>query len=311
LIMNPANVLIFVFGLFLLWVGAEFLVRSGARLALRLGVSSALVGLIVIAYGTSLPELVVGVIAAVQKRGLIVYGDVVGTNILNLSFVLGLAAFVGVVTVKKEISRFQLPFLAVITALLIILSVDEVLSYLDALVFLVIMMFYLWFTVQFGVRNRAEQDVGELRGSSIPLLIALIVIGFAVLLLGAHLMVSSAVRIAHALGVSDRLIALTIVAMGTSLPEAATAIVAAIRRQAALGLGGLVGSNIFNTLLILGISGIITPIKLETKGLLLDYSALGVFTLSAMLFGFSGKIGRSTGILMMFGYIVYVAILIL
>ncbi|HDH96226.1 MAG TPA: sodium:calcium antiporter, partial [Proteobacteria bacterium] len=250
--MDIASVAAFILGLALLWTGAELLVHFGVKLAVRLGISSALVGLIVIAYGTSLPELVVGVIAAVQKRGLIVYGDVVGTNIVNLSFVLGLAAIVGVVTVKREIARFQLPFLAAITALLIMLSMDGVLSRLDALAFLVAMGLYLYLTIRSEAQSELEGDIAISGGASLPLLVISIAAGFVILILGARLMVDSAVLIARALGVSDRVIALTIVAAGTSLPEAATAIVAAVRRQAALGLGGLVGSNIFNTLLILG-----------------------------------------------------------
>ena len=310
LTMDIASVAAFILGLVLLWAGAELLVHFGVKLAVRLGISSALVGLIVIAYGTSLPELVVGVIAAVQKRGLIVYGDVVGTNIVNLSFVLGLAAVVGAVTVKREIARLQLPFLAAITALLIILSMDGVLSRLDALAFLVAMGLYLYLTIRSEAQSELEGDIAISGGASLPLLVISIAAGFAILILGARIMVDSAVLIARALGVSDRVIALTIVAAGTSLPEAATAIVAAVRRQAALGLGGLVGSNIFNTLLILGVSGAITPIGLEKGGLVLDYSALGIFTVSAMLFGFTGRIGRAAGALMVLGYAAYIALLI-
>ena len=311
--MSFPTVLLFVAGLFILWAGAELLVRAAVRIAVRLGVSSAVVGLTVVAYGTSLPELLVGVVAAVNKRGMIVYGDVVGSNILNLSFVLGLAAFVGVVLVERRMNRFVLPFLVGATALLIVLSIDEKFSRVDAAAFLIIMAVYQWFLLGFGVKDAREQngDESASRGMPLGVLVLAVIVGFVMLWVGAYLMVESAVSIARALGVSERVIALTIVAVGTSLPEAATAVVAAVRRHSALGLGGLVGSNVFNTLLILGVSGLISPIALNARDMLVDYTALGAFTLAAMLFGFTGRIGRVAGILMMLGYAAYLAVILL
>lgn len=302
-------------GLIMLFVGAEGLIRGSSNLAIKIGITPLVVGLTVVAFGTSAPELVVSLRAALLGNSSIALGNAVGSNIANIALVLGVAAIIRPLKVHAKVIMREIPIMIGISVLLLLLLIDGELGFIDGLIFVIGLISYLIFNV-ITARNEKNPEVDEefkegLKSKlGIPVSIVIMIGGLVLLILGANLFVQSAVAIAKTFNVSDAIIGLTIVAIGTSLPELITSIVASYKKEADIAIGNVVGSNVFNILCILGITALIIPIS--TVGI--SYIDLGVMLFTAVILfplsrtGFS--ISRLEGAFMLSGYMGYIYYLI-
>lgn len=280
-----AQVLVLAGGVVALYFGAEWLVRGAARLAASMGVSPMAVGLTVVSFGTSAPELVVVVVAALKGNGDLAVGNVLGSNLANIGLILGTTAVVTTLKVSGTVLRREVPVMLVITMLLYPVMGDLRVGRLDGLILLATLAFYLIFVLR-STGEEADEVVGEyerfaralssLAGKSALKDVALITAGSVGLVVGGEAIVDSAAYIALELGVSDLIIGLTLVAVGTSLPELATSVVAALRKEADIAVGNVIGSNIFNITAVLGTASAIQPFDV-------DGSVLGIEIPAVML----------------------------
>ncbi len=257
--------LMLVAGLVALYFGAEWLVRGGASLAVRLGVTPLLVELTVVAYGTSTPELIVSSMAAAKGQGAIAIGNAVGSNIFNIGVILGLTALICPMRVQLQLLKFDTPVMVGVALLFLLFFLDGKIQLWESLVFLALIAAYTILNIRLA-RRQASVDVQQEFGEGVPQPTGslgkdatLIVAGLAVLVVGSRLFVTGAVDLARLLKLSEAFIGLTIVAAGTSLPELASSLMAAWRRQPDIAIGNVIGSNIYNILAILGVSGVIAP----------------------------------------------------
>jgi cation:H+ antiporter len=254
-------------GLVLLSLGAELLVCGASRLALRFGITPLVVGLTVVAFGTSAPELAVSVQAGLAGQADIAVGNIVGSNIFNVLFILGLAALILPLAVSQQLIRLDVPLMVGVSLLFLIMALDGRIGKFDGALLAGGIVLYTLFAIRQGRRESAAVEAEYARefggGSAwlgrLPAQLALIVGGLAMLVLGAIWLVDGAVDIARALGVSEAVIGLTIVAAGTSLPEVATSVVAALRGERDIAVGNVIGSSLFNLLSIAGIAALVTP----------------------------------------------------
>jgi cation:H+ antiporter len=303
-------------GLGLLYLGAQILVKGGAALALRLGLNALVVGLTVIAYGTSSPEMVVSVSASLQDNGAIAIGNVVGSNICNIALILGVCALVSPLSASAQIIRREIPIMIGVSVLLAAMLWDEQLSRLEGGVLFAGIVVYTVLTVREAraeTKGKAEQEYGEdFPAGSMGLgkSVLLVVAGLGVLVVASQLFVGGAVVLAKSWGVTEAVIGLTVVAVGTSMPELATSLVAAVRGHGDVAIGHVVGSNIFNVLGILGIAALINPI--DTSGLSrVDLATMVVAALAMLPAARSGGvISRLEGAVLLFAYFGYTAWLV-
>ncbi len=298
-------------GLALLVAAASVLVRGASALALRLGLTPLVVGLTVVAFGTSAPELVVSVQAALAGAGGIAVGNVVGSNVANVGLVLAAAVLVRPLASDASLFRRDLPVLVVVTGLAALLLADRQLGRWDGAALVVGLMAYLVWSVRAARQPSAAEEMKlELVPRGPAWRDALFVAaGLGGLVLGADLFVDAAVRLAEAAGVSNAVIGLTVVAVGTSLPEFATTIVAALRGESEIAVGNVVGSNLFNLLGILGAAALVRP--LAAPGLeLLHVAVMAAFTLALALMLWTGRrLVRAEGAVLLAGYAAYMAYL--
>jgi len=262
------NILLFLAGMAALVVGAELLVRGASKLALSFGISPLVVGLTIVAFGTSAPELAVSVGAVLDGRTDIAIGNVVGSNIFNVLFILGLSALIVPLVVNIQLIRQEVPIMVGASVLLLALGIDGSLSWMDGAILFGLMLAYTVFlVVQSRRETKAAQDeyaqevqpaVQGAWDSKLPVQLLLIAAGLVALVLGSDWLVTASVTFAKAMGVSDLVIGLTIVAAGTSMPEVATSITAAIKGERDIAVGNVVGSNTFNILGCLGLSGLVS-----------------------------------------------------
>ncbi|MDO9599868.1 MAG: calcium/sodium antiporter [Azoarcus sp.] len=258
--------LLFALGLITLVIGAEGLVRGASRLAVSFGISPLVVGLTVVAFGTSAPEMAVSVGSALGGTPDIAIGNVVGSNIANVLLILGIAAIIAPLLVAEQIIRQEIPIMIGATVLLLVMALDGSINRLEAAVLVGLVIAYTVFLVLQS--RRASKAIEDDFASDIPtsnwdrhwsVQVLLVIVGLGLLVLGADWLVSSAVSFARAFGVSDLVIGLTVVAVGTSMPEIATSIIAALRGQRDIAVGNVVGSNVFNICAVLGVTGLIAP----------------------------------------------------
>lgn len=312
--------LLLVSGFLLLIKGADWLVNGSVALARKFKVSELAIGLTIVAFGTSAPELVVNVVASVNQFNDVVMGNIVGSNIFNLLFILGVAAIIYPVSVQIKTIRKEIPYSLFAALLLLFLINDrfvfggkgDLLQRLDGIILLLFFCFFLYYVS----RNlKSEPDSLDVTGKDYTVGITLLLIfaGLAGLIVGGKLVVTNAVKIAEALGLSERIIGLTVISAGTSLPELATSAVAAYKKRSDLAIGNVIGSNIFNIFLVLGISAVISPIRIE-ESFNLDILLLIVATSLLMLAMFTGKkkkLDRWEGILFVIiflGYITWIIV---
>jgi cation:H+ antiporter len=252
-------------GLVALLVGAEVLVRSGSGLAARLGVGPMVIGLTVVSIGTSLPELAIGIDAARTGSPGLAVGNIVGTNLVNLLFILGLSAVIAPIAFARRTLRFDVPCTALAAAVLYLLARDGTLSALDGVVLVAGGAAYTWGVLRSSrgeapdVETDYEEAVAASRRQGPLVLVAGLVVSIAVIILGAELLVEGSVRGARTLGVSEAVIGLTVVAVGTSAPELVTTLVSTVRKQRDLAIGNLLGSSIYNIAVVLGITVLVAP----------------------------------------------------
>ncbi|MHC4739758.1 MAG: calcium/sodium antiporter [Planctomycetota bacterium] len=301
-------------GLVILWKCAEFLVDGAVGLAERLGISYLVVGLTVVAMGTSAPEVAASIAAIFRETGGgdLAIGNVYGSNIANLALVGGLCALIRPIKVQRSVLRREMPVMMLVALLLWPVLSDLSLSRLEGIGLLVIFAVLIWLTVQIARKEEqqnesiAEQPESSTL-SSMNKCILFVVIGLAGLALGAKITVDGAVFIGRQVGLSEAVIGLTIIAIGTSLPELATCLVAAIKGQDDISIGNLVGSNIFNTLLVVGAAGSIRPFEIVKRLAGVDYwimiSVSGVFIVIALI---AKQIGRIGGAILFAGYLAYI-----
>ncbi len=316
------HVVFFVLGLGALVLGAELLVRGASKIALSLGISPLVVGLTIVAMGTSSPEVAVSVGAALGGQTDIAVGNVVGSNIFNVLFILGISAVITPLVVHSQIIRQEVPIMIGASLILAVLIVGGQLSRMESALLLVLLGAYLVFLVR---QSRAEtKEVRDEYASGVPptgtwdghwaVQVLLIVAGLGLLVLGSNWLVDAAVVFARMLGVSDLVIGLTIIAAGTSMPEVATSIMAAIRGERDIAVGNVIGSNTFNILGCLGISGLVSPAGLDIAPAVLNFDvwvmiAVAVACLPVFLLG--RRIGRRRGLLFLGYYAAYVVYLIM
>lgn len=314
-----ATVLLFLVGIVLLILGADLLVRGASRLALAAGVSPLVVGLTVVAFGTSAPEMAVSVKAALFGQADIAYGNVVGSNIFNVLFILGLSALVAPLLVDRQLMRRDVPIMIGASSLLPALALDGRIGRIDgALLFGGIVAYTVYSVVQSrreaAARREAEPE-GKLEPTGPAAVNVLLVLGgLALLVLGARWLVGGAVEFARALGVSELVIGLTIVAAGTSLPEVATSVLAAFRGQREIAVGNVVGSNVFNILAVLGLSGLVAPggVPVAPQALAFDTPVMIAVAVACLPIFFTGHvIARWEGGLFLFFYAAYTAFLVM
>ncbi len=299
-------------GFVLLYFGAEGLVRGGAALALRAGMRPLVVGLTVVAFGTSSPELVVSLDAAFAGAGNLAVGNVVGSNICNVALILGLAALIRPMRVQVQLIRLEVPIVIACSILLAIFLLDERLGRLEGLLLFLGIIGYLAFSLRQVHKERKtvkEETLGALP-SHLWHDVAFVIGGVVILVIGARLFVDGAVRLAQSWGVSEAVIGLTIVAVGTSLPELATSVVAAIKKEGDIAIGNVVGSNIFNILAILGISALVVPLRAGGVGLVDLGVMIGLVLLLLPLMRTGFSIDRWEGALLLAAYVGYVAYLV-
>lgn len=316
--MSALDILYFVLGLVVLIIGAEALVRGAARLALSLGVSPLVVGLTIVAYGTSAPEVAVSVDSALSGKMDLAVGNVVGSNIFNILFILGISALIAPLLVHRQIIRQEVPIMIGAMALMLLFSLDGVIQVYEAGMLVLLLIGYTSFLIR---QSRAESRAAD--GAPEPtskwdahwsVQVLLVLAGLGLLVLGSHLLVESATAIAKAFGVSDLVIGLTIVAAGTSLPEVATSITAAVRGQRDIAVGNVIGSNTFNVFGGLGISGVASVTGLEVAPSVLGFDIwfmLAVCLATLPIFVPGGEITRFAGGILFFYYFVYTLYLVL
>ncbi|MFP4164261.1 MAG: calcium/sodium antiporter [Chitinispirillaceae bacterium] len=250
-------------GLVLLYFGAEWMVGGSSKLAVRFGVKPVLVGLTIVAFGTSAPELVVSIHSTVTGVGGIAVGNVIGSNIFNVALILGLSAMIRPIHITEQLIRVDVPVVIGASFLMTYLLWDRTVAILEGVILLILLVVYMSFTIISAKREKDSQEKPEkLFGKKDPFVkdIALIVIGLVLLVGGARVLVNGAVTLATRFGVSEAVIGLTIVSIGTSLPELATSVVAALKRHNDIAVGNIIGSNLFNIFSILGFAGILGPV---------------------------------------------------
>lgn len=303
------DLVLLLIGFLLLVKGADFFVEGSSSLARLLRVPSAIIGLTVVAFGTSTPEAAVSITAAIQGSNNIALANIIGSNIFNLLMVIGVCALIRDMHIDKQILKKDYTFNLLITVVLILVILDAKLSRVDGALLLLFFAYYLYDTIR-RARNAKTQEEGE--GKTLTPLLALIFIagGLAAIVFGGNLVVDSAKKIALDFGLSETFVGLTIVAIGTSLPELVTSVVASRKGENGLALGNVIGSNIFNILFILGFSSVLSPLATDAF-VLYD---MGVLTLAMLvtwfLAGNDGKISRKEGLIMLGIYLSYMVYIV-
>lgn len=322
--MEPTVWLFLVAGLAVLGTGAELLVRGASRLALRFGISPLVIGLTVVAFGTSSPELAVSVQSGLAGQADIALGNVVGSNIFNVLAVLGLAALIAPLVVQQQLVRFDVPLVVGLSVLVLVMAQDGRIGPFDGLLLVVGLITYTVFVIRQSRREAAAvqaeyaKEFGVVAAAGwlarLPVQIVFVLGGLGLLVLGATWLVDSAVSIARALEISEAVTGLTIVAAGTSLPELATSVVASMRGERDIAVGNVVGSSLFNLLGILGIAALVTPGGLSVAPGLVFFDIpvmIAVAFACLPIFGTGHRIARWEGALFLVYYMVYVTYLIL
>ncbi len=314
-----------VVGLVCLVFGAEWLVRGASTVATKLGVAPIVVGLTVVAFGTSAPEMAVSISGALSGSADVAIGNVVGSNTFNILAILGLSAAISGLSIEQRLLKFDIPVLILITVVVYVLILNDVVGRIEgAVLFLGVIAYTGWLlrgarkgespAVEAEYKEAVESVEGSTFSQSLAFQIGLVLVGLALLVLGSQLLVNSATEIASALGVSDLVIGLTVVAAGTSLPELATSVLAAIRGQRDIAVGNVVGSNIFNLLSVLGASAAVSSngVAVNSEVIRLDFPVMLAATIVLLPICWNGfMIKKWEGSFLVVFYIAYVAYLIM
>lgn len=291
-------------GFVMLVKGADWFVSGASSLAQRFGISQLVIGMTIVAIGTSAPEAAVSIAAALKGSADITIGNIVGSNILNVLIILGISAVITPLAVSKSTLRYEVPFMIMVTLLLLAQGRDGEIQFMDVFVLLVFFLLYLFYLYCIAKKGSEPGEV-PVKSQGMKSSIFAVTAGLVLILLGSNLSVDAASAIARMLGMSERFIGLTIVALGTSLPELFTSVSAARKGNADIAIGNIVGSNIFNILFVVGLSAWIIPVPFSS-GFLADTltaAAAGILLLICSAGG--QKLGRGSGILMLLFYLGY------
>lgn len=296
-------------GFVMLIKGADFFVESASKIATKFNIPQMVIGLTIVALGTSLPEAAISIKGAFSGNAGITVGNVIGSNIMNVLLILGVASCIAVLPIKKNTFRFEIPFVIFITVLLLVLGMaGDVISRLDGAILLIVFalfMVYLVYSAKNGESDDEETVVSE--KDTMLKLILLVVLGGVCIVLGSNVTVDAASYIAEKFGMTPRLIGLTIVAFGTSLPELVTSSTAARKGKVDIAIGNIVGSNIFNIIFVVGICSAITPVAFEAAFIKDSIVAIGAVVLLFLCVAKNKKLTKSGGALMLGCYAVYFA----
>lgn len=299
-------------GFVLLIKGADWFVDGSSAVAAKFGIPQLIIGLTIVAMGTSAPEAAVSIAAAINGNAEITIGNIVGSNILNILIILGISSVITALAVAKSTIWYEIPIMIVITVVLLVLGLDGSIGLIDGIIMLVLFAAYLAYLFIMARKDKdKESESGEGVKLSVPKAIVFVVIGLAMIILGSNLTVDAASYIASALGLSERFIGLTIVALGTSLPELFTSVSAARKGNADIAIGNIVGSNIFNILFVVGLSAVIVPVPFASNFIFDTIIAIAaaVLLLACCLIG-KNKLKRWAGIVMLIGYAAYFAVIL-
>lgn len=303
------NLAVFIFGLIFLYLGGEGLVKGSSRLARAMGINPVLIGLTIVAFGTSAPELVVSIIAAFKGSNDLIMGNILGSNIANIGLILGISALIYPISIKLTLIKVELPFMISISILLLLLSQNLIIEHFEGAILFILLISMIIYSCYdaFKEPKEIEKEFSELVqvDRSYYKNILYIVFGIIGLSIGAKLLVDSAISIAQSLGVSQALIGITAVAIGTSLPELTTSVIAALKRESGIIIGNIIGSNIFN-IGILGIISVLKPIEMKQHLLEFEFCIMILFSiilLPIMKTGF--KIAKTEGLLLLLFYLMF------
>lgn len=257
------NILFIIAGVFLVLWGADRMTDGAVSIAQRLNIPQIVIGLTIVAMGTSMPEFCVSLVSALKGTPDLAVGNVVGSNIFNVLLIVGVAALVAPMIISRSTVKKDIPWAVFSAIILSAMCLDHDISRIDALILTIGIIAFMIYTLRAAKKGEVEQEEGEKKDYKPIVAVGLVLLGMACLIFGSNLFVDAATKVAQELNVSEGVIGLTIVAGGTSLPELATSVVAARKGQSAIAIGNVIGSNVFNTLMIVGVTGLICPMQIE------------------------------------------------
>lgn len=275
-----AQVLLLIFGIVVVLKSADWLTNGAVGLATKLGISQIVIGLTIVAIGTSMPELFVSIVSAIKGTPDLAVGNIVGSNIFNVLLIVGVAATVAPIAIQRATVRRDIPIAIVASIMLTFMMLDDNISRIDALILFAAFIAFIWITLRNSKNDANEKDASTEKVIPTWKSVLFIIFGLVGLVLGSNIFVDNASSLAHGWGISDAVIGLTIVAGGTSLPELATSAVAARKGDSGIAIGNVLGSNVFNILMILGLTGIISPMHIQN----ITYIDMAVMVISMALF---------------------------
>ena len=292
------NIILLVLGFILLLKGADWFVYGESSIASRIGIPLLIIGLTIVAMGTSLPEAFVSITAALKSNAAITIGNVVGSNILNVGIILGITALIRPLHIQNSTIKYEMPFMILVTLVLILLGINTTISRLDGMIMWLFFLGYLYYIFKMSKNQMEETEIKKTNPLFIPL-------GLVCLMVGSNFAVDAATNIAISLGVSQRFIGLTIVALGTSLPELVTSVTAAKKGNADIAIGNIIGSNIFNILFVVGSSALITPVPFEYHFIIDSFVAILIGLVLYLCTKKTRVLDKKAGILLLVTYSIY------
>lgn len=292
------NIILLVLGFILLLKGADWFVDGSSSIASRFGIPQLIIGLTIVAMGTSLPEAFVSITAALKSNAAITIGNVVGSNILNVGIILGITVLIRPLHIQNSTIKYEMPFMMLVTLVLILQGINNTISRFDGIILWLFFLGYLYYIFRMTKNQIEEAEIKKTNPLFIPL-------GLVCLMIGSNFAVDAATNIAISLGVSQRFIGLTIVALGTSLPELVTSVTAAKKGNADIAIGNIIGSNIFNILFVVGSSALITPVPFEPNFIIDSFVAILIGLVLYICTKKTRVLGKKAGILLLVTYLIY------
>jgi len=314
------NVIFVLIGLVGLFFGGNWLVKGASRIAASFGISTLIIGLTIVAIGTSAPELLVSVSAALRGSSGIAVGNVVGSNIANVGLILGVTGIIAPITVQAVLVRREIPIMIVVSIFAYLLLLDGILNRLDGILllfgFISFNMLFYFLARQQAKEHDAEEEAAAAAGIELPddeeeanilLEVGRVILGIAFLVVGAELLVRGASEIARSVGISELVIGITMVAFGTSLPELATGVIAAMKNENDIVVGNIIGSNIANLLLILGMTSFILPIDIDPGLIQFEFLVMIAFSIMILPFAMNRELSRTESAFFLGSYLAFIA----
>ena len=301
------GIIFLIIGSAMLFYGAEFIVKGGSRLARYFGLSPIVIGLTVVAFGTSLPELVVSIVAAIGGSSPIAIGNVVGSNIANVGLVLGISSLIFPIKINLSQIKNDLIIYIFVCLMFSTFCMNGSISRQEGLILFLSVLVYTWYSFYYSSSKNNDEDVNDKNPSNLRMLFILIISGITLLSFGANLFVKGAIDIARYFGISEIVIGMTIVALGTSLPELATSVIASFRKEHAISIGNIVGSNLFNLLSVIGIVSLVSPIESPKEILFFEIPYMIIYGLILFPIGMLKQpIHRLTAAFLLIGYLLFI-----